>query len=121
MTYENLFVKYPKLFNRLKYVECNEGWIDIIDLLCTQLEIINYKYPNPEHGIFAAQVKQKFGGLRFYVDTNEISKQDYDLMIKLINDTESISYKTCELCSAPATAKRYSTLCEKCSYTKSVN
>jgi hypothetical protein len=118
MTYDEIVKKYPKLLKKLNYIECNVGWIDIIDLLCTQLEIINSKYPNPEDGIFAAQVKEKFGGLRFYVDTNNLSEQDYENMVNLINETESRSYKTCEMCSAPAKKVKYSTLCDQCSSTK---
>lgn len=122
MNYDNLIAKYPKLFSKLKYVECNEGWIDIIDLLCTQLEIINSKYSNPEEGIFAAQVKQKYGGLRFYINTEGLSEQDSNLTNDLIQKTEGYSYKTCESCGAPAAQvrkSRYTTLCDKCSITKS--
>ncbi len=119
MKYEQLFVKYPKLFSRLKYVECNEGWIDIIDLLCTQIEIVNSKYPDPEEGIFAAQVKQKYGGLRFYISSDGVSEQDQKFVDSLIQKTESYSYKTCELCGSPATTRKYTTLCEKCTFTTS--
>ena len=36
-----------------------DGWYNLIDELSTKLE---------PHGIVAAQVKEKFGGLRFYVE-----------------------------------------------------
>ncbi len=123
MKYEQLFIKYPKLFSRLKYIECNEGWIDIIDLLCTQIEIINSKYPDPEQGIFASQVKQKYGGLRFYISSDGVFTEHQRYVDKLILDAESISYKTCESCGAPAAkvrTSRYSTLCDECNTTTSV-
>lgn len=121
MNYEQLIVKYPKLFSRRKYIECNEGWIDIIDLLCTQIEIINSKYPDPEQGIFAAQVKQKYGGLRFYISSEGVSEEDQKYVDNLIHGAEDASYKICESCGSPAAkvrTSRYSTLCDQCSSTK---
>ena len=57
----------------------------------------------------AVQVKEKFGGLRFYVD--RATEQHYDF----ISVAESMSYRTCEECGAPG--KRYTdgwhrTLCD---------
>lgn len=46
----------------------------------------------------AAQVKEKFGGLRFYVDNaSPVHNQ-------LINFAEALSYRTCEACGAPGEA-----------------
>lgn len=57
----------------------------------------------------AIQVKEKFGGLRFY--TGGATKEHYNYM----TFAESMSYRTCEMCGAPG--KRYTdgwhmTLCE---------
>lgn len=57
----------------------------------------------------AAQVKEKFGGLRFYVQAATEKHYNY------ITFAESMSYRTCEVCGAPG--KRYTdgwhqTLCE---------
>jgi hypothetical protein len=57
----------------------------------------------------AVQVKEKFGGLRFYVQSATDKHYSY------INFAESISYRTCEQCGAPG--KRYTdgwhtTLCD---------
>ena len=57
----------------------------------------------------AVQVKEKFGGLRFYVD------RATDEHYKYIYFAESMSYRTCEVCGSPG--KRYTdgwhkTLCE---------
>jgi len=57
----------------------------------------------------AVQVKEKFGGLRFYVQAATDKHYDY------ISFAESISYRTCEQCGAPG--KRYTdgwhtTLCD---------
>jgi hypothetical protein len=47
----------------------------------------------------ASQVKEKFGGLRFYV--NAATEEHYNY----ITFAESMSYKTCEVCGSPG--KRY--------------
>jgi hypothetical protein len=57
----------------------------------------------------AVQVKEKFGGLRFYVQAATDKHYNY------ISFAESMSYKTCEECGAPG--KRYTdgwhrTLCD---------
>jgi hypothetical protein len=57
----------------------------------------------------AVQVKEKFGGLRFYVQAATDKHYNY------ISFAESMSYRTCEECGAPG--KRYTdgwhrTLCD---------
>ena len=56
----------------------------------------------------ATQVKEKFGGLRFYVDKASDNHYNY------INFAEAISYCTCETCGAPGkpyTDGWHTTLC----------
>lgn len=95
----NLIEKYPKLFSKAegdKYpislfnIECYEGWHPLIDKLCSslQFDIDNNKQPQ----IVVHQVKEKFGGLRFYTDT--CSERQYGM----ISFAESLSYHFCELC-----------------------
>ena len=45
----------------------------------------------------ASQVKEKFGGLRFYVDRASDDHYNY------ITFAESMSYRTCEVCGKPGT------------------
>ena len=64
----------------------------------------------------AAQVKEKFGGLRFYVDGGTDAHHHY------IRFAEAMSYRTCEACGATATAKArrdgwIQTLCDPCAAT----
>ena len=59
----------------------------------------------------AVQVKEKFGGLRFYMTGGT------DEIFDLIEKAEALSYKTCESCGAPGTqsnSKWITTLCEDC-------
>jgi len=71
------------------------------------------RYPQ----ITAVQVKEKFGGLRFYV--NGASNAQYGV----ISFTESLSYKVCENCGSTknigSTKGWYRTLCEECHDPKS--
>ena len=66
-----------------------------------------YRSPHPK----ASQVKEKYGGLRFYMtcDTDEI--------FNLIEKAEALSLKTCEECGQPGEEKGggwIHTLCDDC-------
>ena len=41
------------------------------------------------------QIKEKFGGLRIYIDTGN------DAVWKIIDEAEALSFKTCEFCGRP--------------------
>ena len=59
--------------------------------------------------ITASQVKEKFGGLRFY--TNGYNES----VSAMISMAESMSYRTCEVCGNPGRSNNYgwiSTLCD---------
>jgi len=60
----------------------------------------------------ASQVKEKYGSLRFYMTTST------DKMETLINDAETLSYKTCESCGEPGSGCHrgswIKTLCVDC-------
>ncbi len=168
---KQLCEKYPKIFvNRngdMKSTlmcwgfECGDGWFNIIDVLCGQIQhkidhenkkradaikfnqmledcshtdyrtfneyysfgddafrlkklqtILDEKpreVPDEYPQVVAVQVKEKFGGLRFYVDGGTSEIHNY------ISFAESISYRTCEECGSPGRAYRsgwHKTLCE---------
>ena len=113
---KKLCEKYPKIFknrNGSMHETCmcwgfshGDGWYDIIDSLCASIQnhINNKRYQfremsqedfDEEHQVVAAQVKEKFGGLRFYVDGGD------DWVYGAISMAESMSYRTCEVCGAP--------------------
>ena len=87
-----------------------KGWLPIVVELDKQLAELD-----PEYKI--DQIKEKFGGLRFYVSSeppNSSMRAIYDL----INEAETNSYQTCEMCGAPGercSPNRWIlTLCENC-------
>ncbi|MEX3982149.1 hypothetical protein AB4Y45_24585 [Paraburkholderia sp. EG287A] len=72
--------------------ECGDGWFDLIDVLCTGLELAT------THGapqVVAAQVKEKFGTLRFSVSGADVRQR---AMIEL---AEMMSGRLCEICGKP--------------------
>jgi len=102
----DLINKYPQLLGCLQFgCEVGNGWFDLIDKLCE--DIIKL-----DQTIVATQVKEKFGTLRFYVDSAP------DDVYDLIDKAECVSGSICEQCGEPG--KRASnnmwlkTLCKKC-------
>ena len=100
----------PNLYCEGVYFECGPGWFDLILKLSIKLEQIIKNHPNGE-GMYASQVKEKYGMLRFYMsyETEEITK--------LIEEAENLSYITCEVCGEPGTHRVKSwheVRCDKC-------
>lgn len=110
-----------KLFDRFKFFhpergveaslmwfgfECEDGWFDLIWRLCEDLT----KMELPE-GFEVTQVKEKFGTLRFYINsgTDDIDNR--------IDEAEDESGRTCEWCGEPGERRGggwIRTLCDKC-------
>jgi len=110
--------KYPNIFFEngkkrkpfLVYgIECHDGWHPLIALLLynIQWEIENNQAP-PVH---IAQIKEKFGGLRFYYDGGN------KVIAGMVRMAESISYSICEYCGQTGTRRGGGwilTLCDPC-------
>lgn len=105
---EQLCAKYPKIFaNRNADMtttamcwgfECGDGWYNILNQLCSNIQS-HIDWHNRETvkipQVVASQVKEKFGGLRFYYDGGD------DYVSGLASMAESMSVVTCEECGAP--------------------
>ena len=102
----DIIQKYPKTFKTLSYLECNEGWKDLVDEVSAKIETINNKYPSSSY-VHAAQIKQKFGGLRYYVSIEEIDSDDVNYIYNMINEAEKRSFTICEFCGAPAKLSKW--------------
>lgn len=150
---EKLFRQYPKIFpERLRRdsqtscmywgLTCGDGWYSIIENLCGQLQHNTDKNDFPQ--VVAAQVKEKFGGLRFYYDLeggpderlpksidiggrrimlpHRDSSYQNGVIRGMVAAHESMSYSTCESCGTtdPARGVRVSrtdwirTRCQSC-------
>jgi len=97
---KKLYDKYPLIF-RQKSLSMQEtcmcwgicvgdGWYDIIDNLCEKIQ--NYVDETGCEQIEAEQVKEKFGGLRFYINFGN------DKVYEYINEAEELAENTCEIC-----------------------
>ena len=104
--------KYPKIFNNRNGsiqetcmswgFECGSGWFDIIDTLCKAIQHhVDWKTRSmsaEERECFQVttdQVKEKFGGLRFYYSGGD------EEIRGMVDMAELMSYKICELCGSP--------------------
>lgn len=105
---KKLCEKYPKIFaNRNGNpqetlmcwgFECGDGWYDLIDNLCGWLQFNtdrNGHLPKYASQVVAVQVKEKFGGLRFYVEGAT------DAQYAAISLAEAMSHKICDVCGSP--------------------
>jgi len=86
--------------------ECGDGWFDLIYDLSKKVSKLDPKCE-------AMQVKEKFGGLRFY--TGATTHEVWDV----IDEYEERSYGICEQCGSAENVSQTKggwiiTLCEKC-------
>lgn len=79
-------------------ISCDDGWYDLLYNLCDELQCLSDAYGKQ---IVATQIKEKFGGLRFYVKVESPNDKISDEEWKRIHDTiskyEELSLDTCEL------------------------
>ena len=136
--------KYPKIFRDQNATmrntargwgfECGDGWYDLIDALCNQIQnhidwkIKNQNYmiekgkisaeeviPEDDLQVYAVQVKEKFGGLRFYVFGGD------DEVRGMIQMAESFSYRVCDTCGNKGILRKegwWRTNCDPCEKTR---
>ncbi len=111
-----MYDKYPKTLKGLSYFEINEGWKGLVEEITSKIETINNKY-SPSSYVRAAQVKQKFGGLRYYISIEDVEEQDVRYVYDMIAEAEKRSFTICEYCGSPANTSRdrpyVETLCDE--------
>lgn len=102
--------KYPSLYGDQFYFECADGWFDLLDTL--SFHIINELKPGDE--INVAQIKEKFGTLRFYYSCRS---ESYNSIASAVMFAERFSAKICEDCGNSGRVRRggwIRTLCDQC-------
>jgi hypothetical protein len=86
-----------------KFFQCGNGWFPLIKDLITDLIELGWDKQT-------CQVKEKFGALRFYINTGS------DEIFKKIHSYENKSYEICETCGEKGELRLvgwYKTLCNK--------
>lgn len=90
-------------------IECWEGWFPIILETSKRIEELNQ---TQNLNIKAAQVKEKFGGLRFYLDSTNNEAEE------IIREAEKKCERTCEYCGSSGVIDTcrgwWKCICEKC-------
>jgi hypothetical protein len=86
------------------FFEIGDGWFPLIKELIEDLISLGWDKQT-------CQVKEKFGGLRFYINTGS------DEIFDRISKAEEDSYKICEKCGKPGELRNdigwYRTLCDE--------
>ena len=118
MTGEEVLNKHPDILKSTGRVGVGDGWLPVIDKYCTQLDTLA-----KETGIqvIAQQVKEKFGGLRFYYLMETPDKCDENWVTaadRFVKQMEEECDRTCENCGKPGSTKGsvgwITCLCEEC-------
>ena len=95
--------RFPKIFAEpYGGFACGEGWWPILEALCGQIQHhIDWKNKqgNVVHQVTVAQIKEKFGGLRFYYSGGD---EAIDGMVRM---AESWAARSCEECGAPGKSR----------------
>lgn len=90
---------------------CDDGWYDLLNECSAKLEELNKTLPE-DSKIVAMQVKEKFGGLRFYAGGG--TKEVASAMSAAIREAEKKSYETCESCGKAGKERPTSWICVLC-------
>ena len=95
--------RFPKIFAEpYGGFACGEGWWPILEALCGQIQHhIDWKNKqgNVVHQVTVAQIKEKFGGLRFYYSGGD------DAIDGMVRMAESWAARSCEECGAPGKSR----------------
>lgn len=101
----------PILYGSNKYFDCGDGWFPLLRELSRHIEEYNRKEVGEGRHVVVMQVKEKFGGLRFYVNSSTTN------IDRLIAEAEDRSFKVCETCGEDGELRKegwWKTLCDGC-------
>lgn len=103
---DKLIQEFPAVFQNMDtevFYSIPSGWYNILYNLCEELTpILNEERSkiteDPEQPLFYVhQIKEKFGGLRFYFMMNTENTELHENIQKLIDIAEDKSYDTCQI------------------------
>lgn len=110
--------QFPRIFEHSKIhwgLEYGEGWDELIGTLCARLGTILAE--TPAGIIELRQIKEKFGGLRFYYELRNVDKLHAAQIAVATQQAEQASFGICEACGKPGTRRDTGwicTLCDRC-------
>ena len=112
---EQMETRFPKMFEEgYGGFCCGEGWWPILEALCVNIQghidwknktrakllednPYNHTIPDEVEQVVVRQIKEKFGGLRFYYNGGD------DEISGMVRMAESWAKRACEDCGSPAT------------------
>lgn len=108
ITTKEIIAKYPKIFQNyegnpgmVNWHGVPTGWLPIIDKLCACIQhYIDYHVSYTKDGqykpaqVTCTQMKEKFGGLRFYTDQHD------EIVEGMIKMAEHLCDETCQDCGS---------------------
>lgn len=102
-------------------LSCGAGWHPLIWALAQKIHSYNTKH-SPANPTVFLQIKEKFGGLRVYINgttgASEEQLKDSDAIFAAIEFCENGSYAVCENCGKPGTTRHerswLKVLCDDC-------
>ena len=105
--------RFPKMFAEpYGGFACGEGWWPILEALCGQIQH-HVDWKNKQSEVVAQvtvnQIKEKFGGLRFYYSGGD------DAIDGMVSMAESWAAHSCETCGSPGKSRSggwIKTLCD---------
>jgi hypothetical protein len=113
--------RFPKMFaNPYGGFAVGTGWWPILESLCANIQSYTdwknrsaeagYKDFKPVNQVVVTQIKEKFGGLRFYYDGGD------DMIDGMVRMAEAWADHTCEECGKPGKSRNggwIKTLCDE--------
>lgn len=99
--------KYPLLFEKHSRngrklnpdISIDFGWFPLFDNLCREIyDFFGVWNDRSVHGFRWVQVKEKFGGARFYYSVNKLTDSGFEGIENIIRKYESEACLTCEKC-----------------------
>jgi len=108
---KEIFDIKPEWFRDRCSISVGDGWFNILRILVGHLKDVV-----KDQKFSITTIKEKFGGLRFYVSAVE-GEREFDKVNCLIMFAESMSFVTCEYCGRPGKPRSGSwvkTLCDDC-------
>lgn len=99
--HDETFDPFRDMFKQSFGVSTNPGWFPLIEKLLLDIRAL----PQEEGMVRINQIKEKFGGLRVYVEVS--GSEDFkERVYAMIEQAEKEAAHTCEFCSEPGALRK---------------
>lgn len=100
-------------------IECGSGWKSLYQPIIDYVTLYNSEHEETDSRIYIDQIKEKFGGLRFYWSGENLDQETCNILNEMVRKAEDESYKVCETCGTRenvgiTVGGWYITCCEDC-------